>query len=233
MIDEQDIFFARIKRWEELSSPGVHALGIVDWIGPLEAIAKPVDFKTKSLLEVVACYMEATGNEGHAHLLRKSFSRLLHDCRKLASEELKSKNMEELSVIYRERGPLWHSRQSNMSLCHAIGDMVISFHDDSFEWKESFDRTVSYLEEVNPSGDVKLPTRFPVEPSGEKIVPVEDWHEHDIKHLRKVFQLPKRDRNTLPRWADNPSHPYLKTTDTRGRYLLDHNHPFIKGKKLT
>jgi hypothetical protein len=213
MIDEQSIFFARIKRWEELSSPGVHALGIVDWIGPLEAIAKPVDFKTKSVLEVVACYMESTGNGNHAHLLRRSFSRLLHDCRKLALEELKSKNMEELTVIYRERGPLWHSRQSNTSLCHAIGDMVISFRDDSFESKESFDETVAYLEKVNPSGgmqiSVELPASIDNQESNLSLEPMVTISKKDLRILAE-----KSDQGMTKRYKNGNKWGYFNITET-------------------
>lgn len=209
MIDEQDIFCARITRWIELSSPGVHALGIDDWIGPLEALAKPVDFKTKSLLDVVACYMESTGNGDHANLLRRSFSKLLLDLRNLAIEELKSKNVEELSVVYHERGSLWHSRNAITTLCDAIRDMVSSFRNDSYDWEESFAEVVAYLEKVNPGGDIQLPVSTKNREAN--LIP-EPMVTIQKKELRILAQI--SDQGMTKRYKNGVKWGYFNITET-------------------
>ena len=154
MIDEQDVFFARISRWEELGNfYDIHSLGVNDWLNPIEALMKPIDFKSKSLLEIIAGYMESNGDGSHARLLRRSLQRLLIDCRKLAAEALKvSRNKKELHQVMVFGGELWQMSDFVRQEYSAIAGMASSYRDDKCE-TGSFADAARHLEKINCDDD--------------------------------------------------------------------------------
>lgn len=156
MIDEQDVFFARISRWEELGNfYNIHSIGVNAWLNPIEALMKPIDYKSKSLLELIAGYMESNGDQSHATLLRRSLSKLLVDCRKLAAEAMKvSKDRKELHQVMVFGGELWQMSDFVRQEYSAIAGMASSYRDDRCE-TGSFDDAARHLEKINCDDDIE------------------------------------------------------------------------------
>ena len=133
----------------------IHSIGVNAWLNPIEALMKPIDYKSKSLLELIAGYMESNGDGSHARLLRISLQRLLIDCRKLAAEAMKvSKDRKELHQVMVFGGELWQMADLVRQEYSAIAGMAVSYRDDRCE-TGSFDDAARHLEKINCDDDVE------------------------------------------------------------------------------
>ncbi len=150
VIDEQHVFYVRIGRWEEQSDfYEIHKIGVDRWLSPIQQLLDPPDYRTKSLIETIAAYMESNEDYSMATLLRSSVRKLLADARTLAVKALQeSKNKAELTKRMRfceELGKMHNELQSQRL---AIAGMVASYRDEYESWQEEFDGAVNYLRKI-------------------------------------------------------------------------------------